>query len=191
VRFGPGLRSGPPRQARQPEKRTVGSSTLPLTTSFGQVSSALISANADPALSYPQPSSDHDYPCVTVVGRSLSHADRTWRLCAPRIAASSDLDGVCISFPRHRLRLGGVRLIGRCSARVTYELALAERHARALMASGLQSRTNALIWWRYATASRMSSGASGSKSRSRSDVTGLRQGESRATRSLTSHVARG
>ena len=61
----------------QPEKRKVDSSILSLTTSFGQVSSALISANADPTLSYPQPSSDHDYPCVTVVGRSLSHADRT------------------------------------------------------------------------------------------------------------------
>jgi hypothetical protein len=60
-----------------PEKRKVGSSTLPLTTSSGHVSSALISINADPACSCSQPSSDHDYPCVTVVGRSLSHADRT------------------------------------------------------------------------------------------------------------------
>ena len=67
----------------QPEKRKVDSSILSLTTSFGQGSSALISANADPALSYPQPSSDHDCPCVTVVGRSLSHADRTSRLRAP------------------------------------------------------------------------------------------------------------
>ena len=67
----------------QPEKRKVGSSTLPLTTSFGQVSSALTSANADQALSYPQPSSDHDCPCVAVVGRSLSHADRTSCLRAP------------------------------------------------------------------------------------------------------------
>src|SRR5690349_21851281 len=33
--------------------------------------------------------SDHDCPCVTVVGRSLSHADRTPRISAPRIAASS------------------------------------------------------------------------------------------------------
>jgi len=63
----------------QPEKRKVDSSILSLTTSFGQVSSALISANANPALSCPQPSSDHDYPCMTVVGRSLSHADRTPR----------------------------------------------------------------------------------------------------------------
>ena len=34
-----------------PEKRKVGSSTLPLTTSSGLVSSALIRANADSALS--------------------------------------------------------------------------------------------------------------------------------------------
>ena len=53
------------------------------------------------------------------------------------------------------------------------ELASAERHARALMASGVTEPH----------ASRMPSGASGSKSRSRSDVTGLRQGASRATRS--------
>ena len=66
-----------------PEKRKVGSSTLPLTTSSGQVSSALISANAAPALSCLQPPSAHDCPCVTVVGRSLSHADRTPRLSAP------------------------------------------------------------------------------------------------------------
>jgi hypothetical protein len=61
----------------QPEKRKVGSSTLPLTTSFGLVCSALTSENADWALSCQPPSSDHDYPCVTMVGRSLSHADRT------------------------------------------------------------------------------------------------------------------
>jgi hypothetical protein len=30
-----------------------------------------------------QPPSDHDSPCVTVVGRSLSHADRTPSLRAP------------------------------------------------------------------------------------------------------------
>ena len=53
-----------------PEKRKVGSSTLPLTTSFGLVSSALTSANADWVLSCPQPPSDHDSLCVTVVGRS-------------------------------------------------------------------------------------------------------------------------
>ena len=67
----------------QPEKRKVGSSTLPLTTSFGLVSSVLTSANADWALSCSQPSSDHDCPCVTVVGRSLSHADRMPCLRAP------------------------------------------------------------------------------------------------------------
>ena len=60
-----------------PEKRKVGSSTLPLTTSSGLVSSALTSANADWALSCLQPPSDHDCPYVTVIGRSLSHADRT------------------------------------------------------------------------------------------------------------------
>ena len=70
-------------QTCQPEKRKVGSSTLPLTTSFGLVSSALTSANADWALPCLQPSSDHDCPCVTVVGRSLSHADRTPCLGAP------------------------------------------------------------------------------------------------------------
>ena len=68
---------------RQTEKRKVGSSTLPLTTSFGRVSSALTSANADWALPRLQPPSDHDCPCVTVVGRSLSHADRTPCLRAP------------------------------------------------------------------------------------------------------------
>jgi hypothetical protein len=62
-----------------PEKRKVGSSTLPLTTSFGLVSSALTSANAYWALSCLQASSDHDCPCVTVVVRVLSHADRTPR----------------------------------------------------------------------------------------------------------------
>ncbi len=64
-----------------PEKRKVDSSILSLTTSFGQVSSALTSANADWALSYLRPSTDHDCPCVTVVSRSLSHADRTaWHI---------------------------------------------------------------------------------------------------------------
>ena len=41
------------------------------------------SSNADRALSCLQRSSDPDCPCVTVVGRSLSHADRTSRLQAP------------------------------------------------------------------------------------------------------------
>jgi hypothetical protein len=69
--------------ACQPEKRKVGSSTLPLTTSFGLAFSALTSANADCALSCLLLSSDHDCPCVTVVGRPLSHADRTSRLRGP------------------------------------------------------------------------------------------------------------
>src|ERR1700729_675547 len=68
-----------------PEKRKLGSSTLPLTTSFRLVSSALTRENANWALSCPQLSSDHDFPCVTVVGGSLSHADRTSRL---RVLAS-------------------------------------------------------------------------------------------------------
>jgi hypothetical protein len=42
----------------------------------------LTSTDADWAPSCPQLSSDHDCPCVTVVGRSLSHADRTSRLGA-------------------------------------------------------------------------------------------------------------
>jgi len=61
----------------QPEKRKVDSSVLSLTTSFGLVSSALTGADADWALSRLLPPSDHDCPHVTVVGRSLSHVDRT------------------------------------------------------------------------------------------------------------------
>ena len=69
------------RSVCQPEKRKVDSSILSLTTTVGRVSSALTSVNADPAPSYLQPSSDHDCPCMTVVGRSLSHADRTaWHI---------------------------------------------------------------------------------------------------------------
>jgi hypothetical protein len=67
---------------RPSEKRKVGSSTLPLTTNFGLVYGALTSADADGALSRLPLSSDHDCPCVTVVGRSLSHADRTSHLRA-------------------------------------------------------------------------------------------------------------
>lgn len=48
-----------------------------LTTSFGLVSSVLTSANVDWALPCWQPPSNHDCPCVAMVGRSLSHADRT------------------------------------------------------------------------------------------------------------------
>ena len=66
-----------PAEVTVPEKRKVGSSILPLTTRFGLVSSALTSANAGWAFSWLQPSSDHDCLCVTVVGRSLSHADRS------------------------------------------------------------------------------------------------------------------
>ena len=62
-----------------PEKWKVGSSTLPLTTSFRLVPSALTSTNAAWVLSCSQPSSDHDYPSVTVVGRLLSHVDRMSR----------------------------------------------------------------------------------------------------------------
>jgi len=71
------------------EKRKVGGSTPPLTTSYGLVLVALTSANAEWALSRVQSPSDHDCPPVTVVGRLLSHADRTPRLRGPRIAASS------------------------------------------------------------------------------------------------------
>jgi len=67
----------------QPEKRKVDSSILSLTTSLGLLTSALTSSNAGWVLSYPQPSSDHDCPCVTEVGRSLSHADRTARRRVP------------------------------------------------------------------------------------------------------------
>ena len=65
------------KETRQPEKRKVDSSILSLTTSFGLVSSALTRTNADWASWCLQPSSDHDCPCVTMVGRPLSHADRT------------------------------------------------------------------------------------------------------------------
>jgi hypothetical protein len=60
-----------------PEKRKVGSSILPLTTISGPVPSALNSTNANWTLSRLSPRSNHDWPYVTVVGRSLSHADRT------------------------------------------------------------------------------------------------------------------
>ena len=60
-----------------------------MTTSFGLVSSTLTSANAVWVPWYLQRSSDHDCPCVTVVGRSLSHADRTSCLGAPVLRAVS------------------------------------------------------------------------------------------------------
>jgi hypothetical protein len=73
---------------RSPEKRKVGSSTLPLTTSSGRVSSALTSVNADRAFRCLSLPSDHDYLCMPVVGRSVSHADRTSCLGAPDAASS-------------------------------------------------------------------------------------------------------
>ena len=54
------MSSVPKPRALAPKKRKVGSSTLPLTTSFGLVSSALTSTNADLALSCSQPLSGHD-----------------------------------------------------------------------------------------------------------------------------------
>ena len=66
-----------PLVSHNPEKRKVGSSILSLTTSFGPVSSALTSADSGWALLCLQPPGDRDYPRATVVGRSLSHADRT------------------------------------------------------------------------------------------------------------------
>ena len=69
---------------RNTEKRKVDSSILSLTTSCGLASSALTSVNVDWMISSCNRSSDNDYPCVTVVGRSLSHADRALRLRGPR-----------------------------------------------------------------------------------------------------------
>jgi hypothetical protein len=60
---------------------------------FGLASNALNSANTYWSLWCLQLSSDHDCPCVTVVSRSLSHADRTPRLRAFRI------EGECQSGP--------------------------------------------------------------------------------------------
>ena len=82
-----------------PEKRKVGSSTLPLTTSFRQVF-VVTRGNASWALSCPQLSSDHDYPCVTVVGRPLSHADRTSRL--PVLASGHPHHRRGDRWPNHR-----------------------------------------------------------------------------------------
>ena len=61
--------------AKPPEKRKVGGSTPPLTTIRLATDEALTSANTDWTLPYLSQSSDHDCPCVTAVGRSLSHAD--------------------------------------------------------------------------------------------------------------------
>ena len=59
------------------EKRKVDSSILSLTTSFALASGALTSTDADSRHSFLLLSSDRDCLCVTVVGRSPSHADRT------------------------------------------------------------------------------------------------------------------
>ena len=71
-----GLSHRPPTLC-QPEKRKADSSILSLTTGFRLVSSALTSVNTGWVLPRLSLSSDHECPCVTVVGRSLSHADRT------------------------------------------------------------------------------------------------------------------
>jgi hypothetical protein len=89
---------------RQTEKRKVDSSILSLTTSCGLVSSALTSANAYCALWCLQLLSDHDWPCVTVGGRSLSHVDRTSR--SPE--ASLDAHALLAwNSPRDRLHCAG------------------------------------------------------------------------------------
>ena len=94
------FRGGSGRVTCQPEKRKVGSSTLPLTTSFGLVFSALTSVNADWALSCLQPSSDHDCPSVTVVGRSLSHG------IARRALVWSAASRPELALPRHAVLTG-------------------------------------------------------------------------------------
>jgi len=72
--------------APQPEKRKVGGPTPPLTTIQLATDEALTSANTDCTFPCLSQSSDHDYPYVTAVGRSLSHADRTPCFRAPRKA---------------------------------------------------------------------------------------------------------
>ena len=67
--------------SQAPSSQQAGSSSTPpcrasgSTTTGATSSSALTSVNADPVLLCSQPPSDHGCPCVTVVGRSLSHAD--------------------------------------------------------------------------------------------------------------------
>jgi len=102
----------------QPEKRKVDSSVLSLTTSFGLVSSALTGADADWALSRLLPPSDHDCPHVTVVGRSLSHVDRTPPFAPPGPTGKTG-SGVSQAGPRRAARLrvrgdntGGAQLPG-------------------------------------------------------------------------------
>jgi len=62
---------------RTSEKRKVGGSTPPLTTIQLAIDEALTSAKADWTFPCLSQASDHDCPHATVVGRSLSHADRT------------------------------------------------------------------------------------------------------------------
>ena len=82
--------------ACQPEKRKVDSSILSLSTTYGQVRSALTSANAYLAFSFPQPSGDRGCSCVTVVRHPLSHAPP----CASGGLSASNLWPVCrISSP--------------------------------------------------------------------------------------------
>jgi len=62
---------------RTTEKRKVGGSTPPLTTTYRSVPSALTSANTYLARSYPRSRRDRGCPFVTVVRHPLSHVDRT------------------------------------------------------------------------------------------------------------------
>jgi hypothetical protein len=88
----------------------------PLTTSFGRVSSALTSVNTDWALPCLSLSSDHNCPCVTVVGRSLSHADRTLCLSAPANATAAPVFRSEPSRGRHGHSTAPVRLISAARA---------------------------------------------------------------------------
>ena len=96
-----------PDEHLQPEKRKVGSSTLPLTTDY--LASELGRRAAAHAVSVPL--TDRDIPPVTLIRRLLSHADRTlsrhgWVRIRPcrrsrpddqARASASDLDGRCVS----------------------------------------------------------------------------------------------
>jgi hypothetical protein len=74
------------------------SSILSLTTSCGLVPKALTSTNLAWALWCLQPSSDHQCPSVTVVSRSLSHADRT--SCLGAWPSRPERAGACSSSRR-------------------------------------------------------------------------------------------
>ncbi len=130
-------------------------------TSSRLASSALTSANAYWSLWCPQPSSDHDCPCVTAVGRSLSHADRTPRLRArgsrplsPELAALSGSGpwypplppigltaaglsaGGEVSRAGSRVRSPGIFTCARCPA------------VRSALDAGLEAYHNpAAVWW--------------------------------------------